>query len=101
MLALKSDETADQFTTAFVGASASSDISGSVSVLHGAEFSSYRPDDRFYRVGSLTTLQQLRYHLVEYPWLIVLFTFLLGMAVVPWIRARLDQRTKERLQVHQ
>ncbi len=99
-IALKNDESANSFTTAFLGASTSSAISDSVSVLHGTEFSSYRLDDDFYRVGDLPWYAQVRYRLVEYPWLIVLFTFVLGLFVVPWIRARLDRRTKERLEVH-
>ncbi len=98
-IALRNDESADAFTTAFLGASTSSAISDSVSVLHGTDFSSYRLDDSFYRVGHLPWYAYLRYRLLEYPWLIVLFAFLLGLVVVPWMRARLDKRSKDRLEV--
>jgi cellulose synthase (UDP-forming) len=97
-IALRNDESADAFTNAFLGASTSSAISDSVSVLHGSDFSSYRLDDSLYRVGSLPWYAYLRYRLLEYPWLIVLFAFLLGLVVVPWMRARLDQRQKDRLE---
>jgi hypothetical protein len=33
----------------------------------------------------------------EFPWLIVLLTFTLGLIVVPWTRAKLDQRQRARL----
>jgi cellulose synthase (UDP-forming) len=98
-IALRNDESADAFTNAFLGSSTSSAISDSVSVLHGTDFTSYRLDDSFYRVGSLPWYAYLRYRLLEYPWLIVLFAFLLGLLVVPWMRARLDQRQKDRLEV--
>ncbi len=96
-IALGNDESAGSFTTAFLAASTSSAVSESVSVLHGSDFSSFRMDDNFYRVGALPWYTQVRYYLLAYPWLIVVFTFVLGLFVVPWIRARLDQRTRERL----
>ena len=96
-IAISDSEDAGSFTNAFLTASASSAIAQAVSVLHGSEFSSYRLDENFYRIGSLPWYAQVRYYLLAYPWLIVLFTFLLGLFVVPWIRARLDQRSNERL----
>ena len=96
-ITLRNNDAANAFTTPFLAASTSSAIAESVSVLHGSDFSSYRLDDSFYRVGSLPWYAWVRYSLNEFPWLIVLFTFVLGLFVVPWIRARLDQRSKVRL----
>jgi cellulose synthase (UDP-forming) len=96
-ITLKQNESTTPFIEAFWKASASSDISESVSVLHGTAFASYRVGDRFYHVGHLPWWERLRYWLVEFPWLIVPTTFILGLFVVPWIRLRLDRRQKARL----
>jgi len=96
-IALKQNESADAFTSAFWKAGASSDISESVSVLHDSTFTSYRVGDRLYHVGYLPPWNMLRYWLREFPWLLVPLTFVLGLFIVPWIRLRLDKRAKARL----
>jgi cellulose synthase (UDP-forming) len=96
-IAFKDDDSALGFSSAFINSSASGDISESVSVLHGSEFTSYRLGTRFYHVGSLPLWSHVRYWLKEFPWLIVLLTFVLGMFVVPWTMARLDHRVRARL----
>jgi cellulose synthase (UDP-forming) len=96
-ITLKQSESAQPFTEAFWKVSGSSDISESVSVLHGSTFTSYRVGDRFYHVGHLPWWEHLRYWFREFPWIIVPLTFILGLFVVPWIRVRLDKRAKARL----
>jgi cellulose synthase (UDP-forming) len=96
-ITLKQSESAAPFTAALWKVSESSDISESVSVLHGSTFTSYRVGDRFYHVGSLPWWEHLRHWFVQFPWIIVPFTFILGLFIVPWIRLRLDRRTKKRL----
>ncbi len=96
-ITLKQNESAAPFMNAFWKASESSDISESVSVLHGNTFASYRVGDHFYHVGNLPWWEHLRYWLVEFPWIIVPLTFVLGLFVVPWIRLRLDRRARQRL----
>jgi cellulose synthase (UDP-forming) len=96
-ITLKQSESATPFIDAFWKVGESSDISESVSVLHGSTFSSYRVGDRFYHVGQLPWWERLRYWLVEFPWIIVPTTFILGLFVVPWIRLRLDKRARARL----
>jgi cellulose synthase (UDP-forming) len=100
-ISFKDDDAAKKFAAAFVRSSASGDISESVSVLHGTAFSSYRLGIRFYHVGKLAVWSQVRYWLKEFPWLIVVLTFLLGLFVVPWTMARLDRRAKLRLEARQ
>jgi len=95
----KDDAAAGQFGSAFWKSSASGDISESISVLHGASFSSYRIGDRFYHVGYLPWWSQVRYWLSEFPWVIGVLTFLLGLFIVPWLRAHLDRIAKDRLDV--
>ena len=95
---LKSDDAAAPFIDAFMKSSTSGDISDSVSVLHGNDFTSYRLGNRFYRVGYMPLWSRVRYWLRTFPWLIVVLTFVLGLFVVPWTRAHLDQRSKARLE---
>lgn len=97
----KNDDGAAQFASMFWKSSVSGDISESVSVLHGTSFSSYRLGDRYYHVGHLSWWAQVRYRLRQFPWLIVILTFVLGLFVVPWIKARLDRHAKARLEEEQ
>ena len=97
-ITIKNDGAARAFAAAFLKTSGSANISDSVSVLQGSDFTSYRLGDTFYQVGHLPWWTQVEYRLREFPWLIVLLTFVLGLVVVPWTRARLDHRTQTRLE---
>ena len=100
-ITLRNDSAAGPFVAAFTKFATSGDISQSVSVLHGSEFTSYRLGDRFYHVGYLPWWARVRNWLRTFPWMIVVLTFVLGLFVVPWTRARLDQRAKARLEAQQ
>ena len=95
---LKNDAAASSFVAAFMKSSTSGDISQSVSVLHGSDFTSYRLGDRLYHVGDLPWWSRVRYWLRTFPWMIVVLTFVLGLFVVPWTRAWIDRRAKARLE---
>jgi cellulose synthase (UDP-forming) len=95
----RGDDSATQLATAFWKASESGDMSESVSVLHGSSFNSYRLGDRYYHVGHLPWWDRVHYWLREFPWFIVVLTFVLGLFLVPWVSARLDRVAKERLEV--
>jgi cellulose synthase (UDP-forming) len=96
-ITIKNDNAARALTNAFLKSSGSASISESVSVLQGSEFTSYRLGDSFYQVGHLPWWIRVRFWIREFPWLIVLLTFVLGLFVVPWTRARLDHRAAARL----
>jgi cellulose synthase (UDP-forming) len=100
-ITLRNDAAAEPFIAALTKFSNSSDISESVSVLHGSQFTSYRLGDRYYHVGYLPWWARIRYWLRAFPWMIVVLTFVLGLFVVPWTRARLDQRAKARLEAQE
>ncbi len=100
-ITLRDDDAAPDFVSSFLDASDSGDISQSVSVQHGGDFSSYRMGDQFYHAGQLPWWAMIRYRLREFPWLIVVLTFILGLFVVPWARAKLDHRVKARLEAHE
>jgi cellulose synthase (UDP-forming) len=95
---IKNDTAARALTNAFLKSSGTASISDSVSVLQGSEFTSYRLGESFYQVGHLPWWIQVRFWIREFPWLIVLLTFVLGLFVVPWTRARLDRRASARLE---
>ena len=97
----RNDDAVPAFVSAFLKSYSSGNISESVSVLHGNEFSSYRLGDRFYFVGHLPWWSHVRYWLREFPWLVVVLTFVLGIFVVPWTRARLDRRARARLEARE
>ncbi len=97
-ISYKDNSETSPFATAFWKTSMSGDISQSVSVLHGSSFSSYRLGERYYHVGHLPFWVLASFWLREYPWLIVLLTFALGLVVVPWVKFRLDRHAKERLE---
>jgi cellulose synthase (UDP-forming) len=96
-ITLRNEDTAAPFAAAFWKSSMSGDIGQSVSVLHGDEFTSYRLGDKFYHVGSMPWWSYVRYSLRAFPWLIVVLTFVLGLFIVPWVKMRLDGRSKARL----
>ncbi len=100
-ITVKNDDAARDFAGAFLNAATSADIGESVSVLRRGSFSSYRLGDMFYHVGHLPWWSQVRYWLREFPWLVVLLTFALGLFVVPWTRARLDRRAQARLEARE
>jgi cellulose synthase catalytic subunit (UDP-forming) len=95
---IKNDNSITAFTDAFLKTASSASISDSVSILQGTGFTSYRLGDSFYQVGHLPWWSRVRHWLKEFPWLIVLLTFLLGWFVVPWTIARLDLRARARLE---
>jgi cellulose synthase (UDP-forming) len=100
-ITFKNDDAVPAFVSAFLKSYSSGNISESVSVLHGTDFSSYRLGDRFYFVGHLPWWSHVRYWLREFPWLVVVLTFVLGLFVVPWTRARLDRRARARLEARE
>ena len=75
---LKDASTFEPFMSTFLNVQQSSDISGSVSVLHGTEFQSSRIGSQVYHVGGLPWWMQLRLWAAEYPWLIAVFVVILA-----------------------
>ena len=71
VIALRDHTVVPNFLSVFLKTSQSSDISQSVSVLHGSRFVSYRIGNDVYQVGSLSTWIQLNMLFSEFPWLIV------------------------------
>ncbi len=89
---------AGKLLAAFSRNSQSPAISQSVSVLHGASFSSYRIGDEVYHVGQMPLLLRADIMLAEFPWMIVLLAaiFCFLMATLLWAMVR--RRARARLQ---
>ena len=94
---LRDSSTFDPFITTFLGVQQSSNVSGSVSVLHGSEFKSFRVGSEVYYVGSLPWWTQLRLWAAEYPWLIAVIVVILAFLLAIWTRQWLRSQARARL----
>ena len=94
---LKDGTTFDPFISTFLDVQQSSDISGSVSVLHGTQFQSFRVGAEVYYVGALPWWTQLRLWAAEYPWLIAVVVVVLAFLLAIWTRQWLRARARARL----
>jgi cellulose synthase (UDP-forming) len=83
---------------AFMAVQQSSEISGSVSVLHGAQFQSFRIGSAVYHVGVLPWWTRLTLWFMEVPWLaavvIIILSFLLAIWTRQWLRGKARARLK-------
>ncbi len=98
IVALRDHTVVSNFLSVFLKYSQSSDISQSVSVLHGSRFASYRIGNDVYKVGSLSPWTQANMLFSEYPWLIVFSTLFLCFLIAGLLRAMLRRRARARLQ---
>ena len=98
IVALRDHSVVPNFLSVFLKTSQSSDISQSVSVLHGSRFVSYRIGNDVYRVGSLSLWIQLNMLFSEFPWLIVVSTLIFCFFMAIIIRAMLRRHARARLQ---
>ena len=94
---LKDGTTFEPFISTFLDVQQSSDISGSVSVLHGTQFQSFRVGAEVYYVGALPWWTQLRLWAAEYPWLIAVVVVVLAFLLAIWTRQWLRARARARL----
>jgi cellulose synthase (UDP-forming) len=98
VIALRDKEVAPNFLSVFLKTSQSSDISQSVSVLHGSRFTSYRIGNDVYHVGSLSLWIKFNMLFERFQWLMVacILFFCFLMAIV--LRAILRKKARARLQ---
>ena len=86
------------FMNTFMDVQQASDISGSVAVLHGTQFQSFRIGTNIYHVGTLPFWTRLTLWFMQVPWLaaiiVVLFAFLLAIWTRQWLRARARERLR-------
>jgi cellulose synthase (UDP-forming) len=94
---LKDGSTFEPFMNTFLDVQQSSDISGSVAVLHGTEFRSSRVGSQVYYVGFLPWWIQLRLLVAAYPWLIAIVVVVLALLLAIWTRQWLRAKARARL----
>ena len=94
---LKDGSTFEPFMSTFLDVQQSSDISGSVAVLHGTEFRSSRVGAQVYYVGHLPWWIQLRLLVAAYPWLIAIVVVVLALLLAIWTRQWLRAKARARL----
>jgi cellulose synthase (UDP-forming) len=98
VVVLRDKEVISNFLSVFLKTSQSSDISQSVSVLHGSRFVSYRIGNDVYRVGSLSLWVQLNMLFSEYQWLMVISTLVSCFFLAVILRSVLRRKARVRLQ---
>ncbi len=98
VVALRDHTVVPNFLSVFLKTSQSSDISQSVSVLHGARFVSYRIGNDVYRVGSLSLWIQLNMLFSDYQWLMVISTLVVCFLLAVILRSILRRKARLRLQ---
>ena len=79
----------------------SSDICGSVSVLHGNQFQSFRIGSEVYHVGVLPWWTRLTLWFMEVPWLAAVVMIVLAFLIAIWTRQWLRGRARARLRMTQ
>jgi hypothetical protein len=89
---LRDASTLEPFMDTFMKVQQSSDISGSVSVLHGAQYQSFRIGSEVYHVGVLPWWTRLNLWFMQVSWLaavvVIVLAFLLAIWTRQWLRGR-------------
>ena len=96
VIQLKDATALDPFLSSFLEVEQSSAISGSVSVLHGSQFQSFRIGTGAYHVGALNWLTTMTLWFAQVPWLgaliVVAIAFLLAIWTRQWLRVKARAR---------
>jgi cellulose synthase (UDP-forming) len=98
VMVLRDPSSIPNLLAAFLKNPQSADISQSVSVLHEAQFSSYRIGGGLYRVGETSPLAPVARTLQDLPWLVALVTVLMCFLMAVLVQAWLRRRARTRLQ---
>jgi cellulose synthase (UDP-forming) len=97
VIALRDDNAEEQFASAFLARSQSSDISHSVSLLRGTEFSSYNVDTPAYHIGDISHYTVMRIWFAEYFWVLILAVTFCSLVLGKWTFEYLSRRALLRL----
>ncbi len=93
---LKDAAAFEPFLTTFLQVQQSSEIVGSVSVLRGAQFRSFRIGSAVYHVGTLNWFTKLTIWFADRAWLLALIViavaFLLAIVLRQWLRSKARSR---------
>jgi cellulose synthase (UDP-forming) len=98
---LKDASMFDPFMSTLLNVQQASDISGSVSVLHGTQFQSFRIGSEVYHVGVLPWWTRLTLWFMQVPWLAAVVVILLAFLLAIWTRQWLRTRARARLKMNE
>jgi cellulose synthase (UDP-forming) len=96
---LKDAATFDPFMQTFLFVQQASDIQGSVSLLLGTRFQSFRIGSTVYHVGVLPWWTRLTLWFMEVPWLAAVVVLVLAFLLAIWTRQWLRQKARTRLKM--
>jgi cellulose synthase (UDP-forming) len=89
----------EPFMATFIKVQQSSEISGSVSVLHSKQFQSFRIGAEVYHVGVLPPWTALTLWFMGVPWLVPVVGILLAVVLSIWVRQWLRNKARARLKM--
>ncbi len=89
----------EPFMDTFLKVQQSSDVSGSVAVLHGTQFQSFRIGADVYSVGTVPWWVRLEMWLRQVPWAVAVIVLILAFLVAVWTRQALRSRARARLRM--
>jgi cellulose synthase (UDP-forming) len=96
---LRDASTFPAFMDGFMKVQQSSEIQGSVAVLHGNQFQSFRIGSDVYHVGVLPLWTRLTLWFTEVPWLAAVLMMSLAFLLAVWIRLWLRAKARRRLKL--
>ena len=96
---LKDAQTFEPFMQTFLFVQQASDIQGSVSMLLGTRFQSFRIGATVYHVGILPWWTRLTLWFMEVPWLAAVVILVLAFLLAIWTRQWLRQKARSRLKM--
>jgi len=94
---LKDATAFEPFLSTFLQVQQSSDISGTVSVLHGSQFRSFRIGSAVYHVGALDRFTVLAIWFADRAWLVALIVVGFALLLAIWTRQWLRSKARSRL----
>ena len=96
---IKDAATFEPFMSTFLYVQQASDIQGSVALLLGTRFQSFRVGSAVYHVGSLPWWTRLEVWFSEVPWLAGIIVLVFAFLMAIWVRQWLRQRARGRLRM--
>ncbi len=96
---LKDASIFEPFMSTLLDVQQSSAIGGSVAVLHGTRFQSFRIGSQVYHVGVLPWWTRLTLWFMQVPWLAAVVVIILAFLLAIWTRQWLRTRARARLKI--
>jgi cellulose synthase (UDP-forming) len=99
LVEMKGNANFDPMMTSFLESSQSSAVSGTVALLSGTRFESYRIGNNVYHVGVLPWWTALSLWFRQVPWMVDLAVLAISLIFAIWIRGWLRAKARRRLQL--